>query len=469
MRTLLATYAGAGGRDAGAAAAQPGARPGAGRASSGARRAIERGAAACRRDVDAARRSGTPRASASTCGWRAIALRRVAGRGADDRRGSAAIPSTRSGRRWRSRRRSCAGLGYAGTHFQRAARPRRAATLDAARCGAGTPARRGAGAARPASPSAPKSAARSTWRSTTWSQQAPLRPDAIALPAGGLALRQPSPSTRTSARCAWPASAPARPARCRTTRTRRSCGSSRRTACSAACAPHLSRGRDHAACRGLLLTPERKQPRVLNEAKPYGCIRCGKPFGTLKAIEAMLGKLAGHCDVPGRGAGAAEDVRRLPRRSTSTATAERSQDHGRYEPRPHPGLVGAATRRAGARRDLRPARAALLRRRRGRAAAALRVAPTEAPAPAHSSRSRWRELVGTRARRLTRRAVARRIRRAVRRRRQARGLPLRLALPRAASSTRSRWRVCATTCARWAWRATRRCAKPKTTSPTCAK
>jgi ferredoxin len=44
----------------------------------------------------------------------------------------------------------------------------------------------------------------------------------------------------------------------------------------------------------LLLAPERKQPRVLNEAKPYGCIRCGKPFGTLKGVELMLGKLAGH-------------------------------------------------------------------------------------------------------------------------------------------------------------------------------
>ena len=44
----------------------------------------------------------------------------------------------------------------------------------------------------------------------------------------------------------------------------------------------------------LLLTPQRREARVLNETRPYGCIRCGKPFGTLKAVEAMLGKLAGH-------------------------------------------------------------------------------------------------------------------------------------------------------------------------------
>jgi ferredoxin len=44
----------------------------------------------------------------------------------------------------------------------------------------------------------------------------------------------------------------------------------------------------------LLLTPPRKEARVLNETQPYACVRCKKPFGTLKAIEAMLGKLAGH-------------------------------------------------------------------------------------------------------------------------------------------------------------------------------
>jgi Fe-S-cluster-containing dehydrogenase component len=44
----------------------------------------------------------------------------------------------------------------------------------------------------------------------------------------------------------------------------------------------------------LLLTPQRKEVRVLNETQPYGCIRCRKPFGTLKGVENMIGKLAGH-------------------------------------------------------------------------------------------------------------------------------------------------------------------------------
>lgn len=44
----------------------------------------------------------------------------------------------------------------------------------------------------------------------------------------------------------------------------------------------------------LLLAPERAQLRVLNEAQPWACVRCAKPFGTVKAIEAMLGKLSAH-------------------------------------------------------------------------------------------------------------------------------------------------------------------------------
>ena len=44
----------------------------------------------------------------------------------------------------------------------------------------------------------------------------------------------------------------------------------------------------------LRLTPQRNESTVINAMQPYACIRCQKPFGTFKAIEAMLGKLAGH-------------------------------------------------------------------------------------------------------------------------------------------------------------------------------
>ena len=44
----------------------------------------------------------------------------------------------------------------------------------------------------------------------------------------------------------------------------------------------------------LNLAPEAKAPRVLNEAAVVACIRCGKPLGTQKMVETMLGKLAGH-------------------------------------------------------------------------------------------------------------------------------------------------------------------------------
>jgi hypothetical protein len=35
-----------------------------------------------------------------------------------------------------------------------------------------------------------------------------------------------------------------------------------------------------------------KQLRVLHEVEPFRCIRCSKPFGTLRAIESMVAKLA---------------------------------------------------------------------------------------------------------------------------------------------------------------------------------
>jgi ferredoxin len=44
----------------------------------------------------------------------------------------------------------------------------------------------------------------------------------------------------------------------------------------------------------LLTTAQRGAPRVLAQAQPWTCIRCGKPFGTARAIEAMLGRLSGH-------------------------------------------------------------------------------------------------------------------------------------------------------------------------------
>jgi ferredoxin len=46
----------------------------------------------------------------------------------------------------------------------------------------------------------------------------------------------------------------------------------------------------------------RKSPRVLHEAEPFACVRCGKPFGTLRAVEAMMTKLAGHAAFQGAAA-----------------------------------------------------------------------------------------------------------------------------------------------------------------------
>lgn len=42
------------------------------------------------------------------------------------------------------------------------------------------------------------------------------------------------------------------------------------------------------------LDEQRTLARVINEAQPYQCVRCQKPFGTAKGIEAMLLRLGGH-------------------------------------------------------------------------------------------------------------------------------------------------------------------------------
>ena len=52
----------------------------------------------------------------------------------------------------------------------------------------------------------------------------------------------------------------------------------------------------------LLLTPQAKQEVMLNEAEPFNCVRCGKPFGTRQMVDNMLGKLTGHSMFAGAGA-----------------------------------------------------------------------------------------------------------------------------------------------------------------------
>ncbi|MGH8796813.1 MAG: 4Fe-4S dicluster domain-containing protein, partial [Caldimonas sp.] len=46
----------------------------------------------------------------------------------------------------------------------------------------------------------------------------------------------------------------------------------------------------------------RKQARVLNEVEPFRCIRCDKPFGTPQAVEMMLSRLGGHAMFQGAAA-----------------------------------------------------------------------------------------------------------------------------------------------------------------------
>jgi ferredoxin len=56
----------------------------------------------------------------------------------------------------------------------------------------------------------------------------------------------------------------------------------------------------------LSLGPEAKTPVVLNEAEPFDCVRCAKPFGTRRMIDNMLARLTGHAMF-----GSAAQLRRL--------------------------------------------------------------------------------------------------------------------------------------------------------------
>jgi ferredoxin len=183
------------------------------------------------------------------------------------------------------------GLGYTGTHF-RLLCANNPAELDAS-----------LQALAQRAPLGPKVAARfavaQEKRSTLEMsldhliEQAAVRPEAIALPAAGspfgnVIVDKDKCTLCLSCVSACPASAlqdnPAQPQLRFIEKNCVQCG-----LCASTCPEDAITLQPR-----LLLTSQRKEARVLNETQPYGCIRCGKPFGTLKAIESMLGKLAGH-------------------------------------------------------------------------------------------------------------------------------------------------------------------------------
>ncbi len=51
----------------------------------------------------------------------------------------------------------------------------------------------------------------------------------------------------------------------------------------------------------LLLTPQAREARLLNETQPFHCVSCGKPFGTRQMVDAMVARLAGHSMFSGAG------------------------------------------------------------------------------------------------------------------------------------------------------------------------
>jgi len=194
------------------------------------------------------------------------------------------------------------GLGYAGVHFQLL----RAQTGDVAGLDAGLQA---LARNRPGVPASPARFAVAQEKRSTLDmaldhlvQQAPAAlPEAIALPAkgspfGSLVVNADSCTLCLSCVSACPASAlqdnPERPQLKFIEKNCVQCG-----LCATTCPEDAITLQPR-----LMLTPLRKEARVLNESAPYHCIRCAKPFGTLKAIESMLGKLAGHAMFQGAAA-----------------------------------------------------------------------------------------------------------------------------------------------------------------------
>ncbi len=191
------------------------------------------------------------------------------------------------------------GLGYAGTHL-RLLEARDARDLTALDAALRAPAAQGVARTAAFAPQANK---RTTLELALEHllEQAPARPDAIALPAAGAPFGAVQVNTGTCTLClacvgACPVNAladnPERPQLRFIEKNCVQCG-----LCATTCPENA-----------ITLQPRlwladggkaRRSARVLHEMEPYRCIRCGKPFGTVRAIENMLAKLGGHAAFQG--------------------------------------------------------------------------------------------------------------------------------------------------------------------------
>ena len=149
----------------------------------------------------------------------------------------------------------------------------------------------------------------------------------------------------------------------------------------------------------------RRQPRVVAEAEPFACVRCGKPFGTLRGRRGDDRAPGRAFDVPGRRGRAAQDVRRLPRDRHPHQSARSADRLAVKTIALHPAAVPSADSEELARAEVYGLLAALLAAPpSAELYAQLQVAATEAPAAGGFLEASFGELVAS-ARRLSRDAV----------------------------------------------------------------
>jgi hypothetical protein len=142
---------------------------------------------------------------------------------------------------------------------------------------------------------------------------------------------------------------------------------------------------------------------VLHEAEPFRCVRCGKPFGTLRAIEAMIAKLGGHPAFQGAAAERLKmcgdcrviDIHTNPNEVKHHRPVRRPIDHDATIPICVPSSFATRddSEELGPRRAVRPAGQPVAGAARCRAAAAVPVAVTQAPQPGGHLEAPWQDLV----------------------------------------------------------------------------